>query len=165
MLGISLIANVVLFTSVLVISKKPKPKVADLSAYTQQDISKARELLPGSQTTQVKEIMGLPVVRELAGNTEEWHYCKTGKTIDEYVAISFKDQKVNRIEYYTVSWLDLAFHYVKQPTEKLIDAGGTGDCRLTTRWGTYGQKTPSYPTAPPARDRNSEPPTTIPQRR
>ena len=76
--------------------------------------------------------------------------------VDEYVAISFMEQKVSAVRYYTVSWLDLAFHYTDQPTEQLIELGGMGDCRLTVRWGTYGQRAPSYPANSPARARYDE---------
>lgn len=157
---VSLVANVALVIGLALSLKKPDQVPVDLSKHTQQDIGKAWSVTSGMNSAAVKSLLGEPVVRELLGSREEWHYCRTGATADEYVAISFQDQKVDGIQYYTVSWLDMVFHYVKQPTEQLIDSGGMGDCRLTVRWGTYGQRTPSYPENPPARSKNVEPPST-----
>ncbi|MDH4448554.1 MAG: hypothetical protein QE488_13025 [Acidovorax sp.] len=156
-LVVSVLLNLVLAVSLATVMWKPKPIPVDLTKNTQQDIQKAMTVLNGASAASVKELLGEPAVRETIGTREEWHYCRTGKNIDEYVAISFAGQKVEAVQYYNVSWLDLAFHYVKQPTERMIDVGGMGDCRLTVRWGTYGQRTPSYPTSSPARLRNVEP--------
>jgi len=158
-LVVSCVLNVVLLASLVAAMWKPEPIPVDLSKYTQQDIRKAMTVSYGADVASVKGLLGEPAVREVTGSREEWHYCQTGSTVDEYVAISFDDQKVVAVGYYNVSWLDLAFHYVKQPTEQLIDVGGMGDCRLTVRWGTYAQTTPSYPANPPARLRNAEPAT------
>lgn len=152
----SLVGNAALGLTLIVALQKPKPKAVDQAKYTQQDVGKAMAVSAGMSAASVKSLLGEPVVRELSAGREEWHYCRTGTTTDEYVAVSFRNDKVDGLQYYTVSWLDTAFHYVKQPTEKLLEVGGLGDCRLTVRWGTYGQRTPSYPERAPARDRNVE---------
>ncbi|PKO69051.1 MAG: hypothetical protein CVU22_06545 [Betaproteobacteria bacterium HGW-Betaproteobacteria-16] len=158
-LVVSGVLNVVLLASLVTAMWKPEPVPFDPSKHTQQDIQKAMTVSYGADAASVKGLLGEPAVREVTDGREEWHYCKTGSTVDEYVAISFNDKRVVAVGYYNVSWLDLVFHYVKQPTEQLIDVGGMGDCRLTVRWGTYAQTTPSYPTNPPARLRNVEPAT------
>ena len=160
-LAISLIGNAMLAIWLLAKPDAPKPPL-DLSKYTQQDLRKANHLSAGMRRTDVSNLMGEPAVKEISGHSEEWHYCQTGGSVDEYVAVSFTRDSLAGLQYYTVSWLDLAFHYVKQPTEKLIDAGGMGDCRLTIRWGTYNQRTPSYPVDQPARSRNTEPQSSAP---
>jgi hypothetical protein len=157
----SILINVVLLV-LLAVGKReqepaPAPPAPELPTYTKQDIEKSRSVTAGMTMTGVKDLLGEPVVREIAGDREEWHYCRTGKTVDEYVAIAFASQKVSSLQYYTVRSLDLAFHYAAQPTEKIIDASGTGDCRLTVRWGTYAQKTPSFPENPAARLRSAVP--------
>jgi len=102
--------NVVLLISLVVAMWKPEPVPVDLSKNTQQDIQKAMTVSYGADVPTVKKLLGEPVVREVAGRREEWHFCKTGSRVDEYVAISFEDQKVVAVDYYNVSWLDVAFH-------------------------------------------------------
>lgn len=155
-LGLSVVGNFVLAIWLITTPSPPKTP-PDLTKYTQHDLGKASRISAGMNRTEVAALMGEPAIKEITGFTEEWHYCRTGGKVDEYIAVSFKGDSLSELQYYTVSWLDLAFHYVKQPTEKLIEAGGMGDCRLTVRWGTFNQRTPSYPVEPPARARNAEP--------
>ncbi len=122
-------------------SEEPKP--VDFSVYTQQDIDKAFQIKYGMSFEDVQEIVGIPVKKEILGSVEEWHYCRTGNDIDEYVAIKFNDGKVSELEQYTVSYLDIIFHHTSTPSEELIKASGLGDCKLTIRWGSYGEKTPN----------------------
>lgn len=140
----SISLNVILLITTLVVWPKNTPLV-DLSKYTQQNLEKASLVQSGMARVDVKKIMGAPILREVENSSEEWHYCKTGTSVDEYVAISFEADKVVKLTNYTVSWLDMAFHYMKAPTKEVVEAGGLGDCKFTARWGSYGQKTPSYP--------------------
>ena len=114
--------------------------------YTQQDIGRSVSVTAGMSMASVKELLGDPVVKEIAGGREEWHYCRTGKRVDEYVVITFSDQKVGELQYYTVHLLDLLSHYAEQSAKNQIPLGG--DCRLTVRWGTYSQRTPCAPLWP-----------------
>lgn len=160
-LAFSILLNVMLAASLALIQREKESAPAPPSgtavnpADTNQDIDKARSVNVGMSGAAVRALLGDPVVRELTNKREEWHYCRTGETVDEYVAITFSDEKVTGLQYYTVRWLDLAFHYPTEP-EKVVGKTGAGDCRLTVRWGTYGQRTPSYPDNPPARARVME---------
>lgn len=161
-LALSILVNVALAASLLLMrpEKEPAPDPPSATALnpsdTRQDVDKARSVNVGMSGAAVKALLGDPVVREFTDKGEEWHYCRTGETVDEYVAIAFSAQKVTGLQYYTVRWLDLAFHYPTEP-EKVVGKTGAGDCRLTVRWGTYGQRTPSYPDNAPARIRAVEP--------
>ena len=145
----SICLNAVLLITILIIWPEKEPPV-ELSKFTQQDLEKASLVQSGMPRADVQEIMGSPVLREIENSKEEWHYCTTGSSVDQYVAISFESDKVVKLTNYTVSWLDMAFHYMKAPTKEMVEVGGLGDCKLTVRWGSYGQKTPSYPSNPPA---------------
>ena len=117
--------------------------LADLSKYTQDDLSKAINIKPGMPTVEILKIMGEPTIKEIRGDVEELHYCKTGHLVDEYISIEANQEKLVNMSYYVVNWLDVAFHHTPTPNEHLFDIGGMGDCRLTIRWGTYGKKTPN----------------------
>jgi hypothetical protein len=116
---------------------------ADLSKYTQNDLSKASNIKPGMPTVEILKIMGEPALKEIRGEIEEFHYCKTGHLVDEYISIEASQGKVMNMSYYVVNWLDVAFHHTPTPNEHLLEIGGMGDCKLTIRWGTYGEKTPN----------------------
>jgi outer membrane protein assembly factor BamE (lipoprotein component of BamABCDE complex) len=118
----------------------PEPKL--LSSYTQQEIDKAAKIRPGMSADEIVKIMGEPVKREFVGGKEEWHYCRTGESVDEYVAIRLEEGGVSEMEQYTVTYLDILFHHTLTPSEEVIAATGLGDCKLKVRWGTYGQKVP-----------------------
>jgi hypothetical protein len=115
--------------------------LVDLSQYTQNDLSKATNMKSGMPTEEILKIMGVPVLKEIQGEIEEFHYCKTGHLVDEYISIKTSQGKLVNMSYYVVNWLDVAFHHTSTPNEHLLDIGGMGDCKLTVRWGTYGEKT------------------------
>lgn len=140
--GLSVLINVILL---LIVFMEDEPPVTDLSKYTQQDLIKALDVQSGMTVPQVEKLMGKPISKEIINEKEEWHYCKTGSTVDEYVAVTFENGVVTRLTNYNVSWLDMVFHYTKTPTKELINASGLGDCKNTVRWGSYNQMTPSYP--------------------
>lgn len=144
----SIILNVILIVAVLSSAWPEETELADLSVYTQNNLDKSIGITPGMDAKNVIEIMGPPAVKEIEGNKEELHYCKTGHLVDEYIAIILKEGKVTNMSFYVVNWLDVAFHHTQTPTEELIEVGGLGDCKLTIRWGTYGQRTPNKPMQP-----------------
>jgi len=139
----SIALNVVLIVWLVWALMPREPELVDLSIHTQQDLSKAQQVKSGMDSAQLTKLMGSPAVREFNLEIEEWHYCKTGHHVDEYVVIEIKNNKVVSSRNYTVSWLDVVFYYTKEPTESLIEAGGMGDCKLTAKWGTYAKSTPN----------------------
>ena len=63
-----------------------------------------------------------PVKAEFSGNVEEWHYCKTGKQADEFVAVFFSAAKVIAMKPYTVTY---------------SDAGASGSCEMFVKMGNF----------------------------
>ena len=116
---------------------EPEPEPVDLTIYTQQDLSKLQEVKLGMTSGDLIKLMGRPAIREFNQTLEEWHYCKTGSNVDEYIVLQFQNDKVVSSRNYTVSWLDVVYYHTQSPTEALIKAGGMGDCKLTAKWGTY----------------------------
>lgn len=113
------------------------------SKYTQQNLEKSLDVANNMATEDVRKIMGAPVKREITKSVEEWHYCRTGEVVDEYVAIEFYEGKVTKLSHYTVSALDLVYHHTATPNAELTSFMEYGDCKLFIRWGTYGEKTPN----------------------
>lgn len=132
--------NVVLVLVIALIMRPEEKIPADLSKYTQNDLSKARNIQPGMSKEEILKIMGQPALKEIYGESEEFHYCTTGHLVDEYIAVTTQNGKVVNMTYYVVNWLDVAFHHTPTPNEQLLELGGMGDCKLTIRWGTYGKK-------------------------
>ena len=137
----SLMLNLILFVWLLATPSKPDAP-PDLSKYTQQDIQKAVKVTAGMPSQAVAALLGEPVVKEFSSSGEEWHYCKTGDSVDEYVAILFQNNNVIALQYYTLNSLDIALHYGEKLKADAFGRGGWGDCRLGVRWGTYNQRTP-----------------------
>jgi len=133
----------VVWLAVVLTPKEPKEEPVDLTIYTQQDLSKSQEVKAGMTSQELVELMGTPAVREFDQALEEWHYCKTGSSVDEYIVFELQNDKVISSINYTVSWLDVVYYHTQTPTEALIEAGGMGDCKLTVKWGTYTQETPN----------------------
>jgi outer membrane protein assembly factor BamE (lipoprotein component of BamABCDE complex) len=155
-IAVSLIVNLILLIWLLFTpSKADSPP--DLSKYTQQDIQKAVKVAAGMPKQAVATLLGDPAVKEFSGSSEEWHYCKTGDSVDEYVAILFQDNSVTSLQYYTFNSLDIALHYGEQLKANVYGRGGWGDCRLGVRWGTYNQKTPDMPESRVVQARSTSP--------
>ncbi len=134
------IVIIILITILVITFKSDKSEPVDLSEYTQQNIDKAFDVKSGMSYDEVLNIIGIPVKKEILGPNEEWHYCRTGEEVDEYIAVNFSDGKVSELKQYTVSYLDIIFHYTSSPSEGLIKASSMGDCKLTIKWGTYEKK-------------------------
>lgn len=144
----SIALNAVLVTWLISVLIPKDPELVDLSTYTQQDLSKAKDARVGITSDQLTKLMGSPAVKEFDMENEEWHYCKTGYNVDEYMVFELKHGKVTSSRYYTVSWLDVVYYHTQQPTEALIEVGGMGDCKLTVKWGTYPKAASNKNTKP-----------------
>ncbi|WP_157270074.1 hypothetical protein [Azohydromonas aeria] len=96
---------------------------------TEQPLEKAFDIKFNMNQTEVEKIMGRPAKKEITTEFEEWHYCRTGEKIDEFIAIRFKKQRVTSMENYIVS------------SSHVSDL--TGDCMLFIKWGTYGESRPN----------------------
>ena len=73
----------------------------------------------------VKYLMGDPVDVEFAGSDSEWHYCTTGSQMDEFIAVTFKEEKLDSLQKYTVTQTDGALE---------------GSCKLNLKRGTYSRR-------------------------
>lgn len=93
------------------------PVTAD--GYTSQDLSKAELLRVGMVPKTVRTIMGAPAMKD----DKEWHYCKTGKSADEFVAVRYENGRVSGIQEYRAT-----FDY---------DNVVIGDCQNNIKRGTY----------------------------
>ena len=90
---------------------------------THQKVDNAMMLSPGMSKTQVVQVMGSqPAKAEFSGNVEEWHYCSTGSSSDEFVAVFFHDGQVIAMRPYLVT---------------INDAGVSGTCERFVRMGNY----------------------------
>lgn len=76
---------------------------APLVARTQQDIDKAVSVQIGVTSQELFNEMGSPVKRDAENEREEWYYCRTGTSVDEFVRFSLVSGKVYKINNYTVS--------------------------------------------------------------
>jgi outer membrane protein assembly factor BamE (lipoprotein component of BamABCDE complex) len=88
------------------------------ACYTFSDISRASMLSNGMSKESVAEVMGSPIRSEFSGNLEEWHYCSTGLSADEFVALFFNQGVLFATSNYTVIGLD-------------------GDCPTFIKMGNY----------------------------
>lgn len=81
-------------------------------------------LSEGMTMDEVVQIMGTPCASELTKGVTEWHYCSTGFTTDEFVAVFFKDGRLIAVKNYTV-------------TQNDVGSGVGGSCRKFIKRGTY----------------------------
>jgi len=93
------------------------------SCGVQQKLSVSHKLSPGMTKAEVEAIMGPPIKSDFKKNVEEWHYCKTGLSADELLALFFYDGKLIEKLNYTVT---------------VADAGGaSGSCSKFIKMGNY----------------------------
>ena len=59
------------------------------SCGVQQKLSASYKLNPGMTKAEVEAIMGPPAKSDFKKNVEEWHYCNTGMSADEFLALFF----------------------------------------------------------------------------
>jgi outer membrane protein assembly factor BamE (lipoprotein component of BamABCDE complex) len=93
------------------------------SCGTQQKLLKSFELKTGMTKDQVITIMGNPVKNDFNKNIEEWHYCKTGISADEFIALFFFEGKLIAKKNYTVTLADTR--------------GAGGSCEKFIKLGNY----------------------------
>ena len=88
-----------------------------------QNLSTAAMLSPGMSKADAIKVMGSPVKTEFSRGVEEWHYCRTGMTVDQFLALFFHDGVLIESRNYTVT---------------MGDAGGsTGSCENFIKMGNY----------------------------
>lgn len=80
----------------------------DTSRYRFQPIENAFQLSSGMTKQNVISIMGNPAKNEFDLGVEEWHYCKTGVGVDEFVTVYFNDGLVIAMKPYSVTLRDAA---------------------------------------------------------
>ena len=71
---------------------------------TMQNLSQSSKVTGGMTPDEVRDIMGdEPILAELDGNVEEWHYCRSDDfpPKDRFLAIYFVDNKVIAKKFYT----------------------------------------------------------------
>ena len=91
------------------------------ASYVQQDLSASYKLHEGMTKSEVEAIMGTPIKSEFYKNVEEWHYCKTGMSADEFLALFFYEGKLVATKNYTVTSVDISGAYGS--CEKFIKRG------------------------------------------
>lgn len=89
----------------------------------QQDLNASHQLSPGMSKTEVEQIMGSPAKSDFSGKVEEWHYCRTGTTSDEFIALFFYEGELLEKLNYTVTLSDTR--------------GATGSCEKFIKMGNY----------------------------
>lgn len=136
--------NVVLLIALVLAMREEEktPPSPLLSSYTQQELDKALTFSAGLKSDDVEKVMGEPIKKEFVGGKEEWHYCRTGELVDEYLALRFSEGILTEMEQYTVSALDIVYHHTPTPSKELADLVSAVDCRFTVRWGSYRQRMP-----------------------
>lgn len=72
----------------------------------------------GASRAEVLNAMGAPQRRETKGSMEAWHFCRTGTTVDQFIAIVFDGGKAVGTRRYQVT---------------SEEAGGTGECAKFAR--------------------------------
>lgn len=89
----------------------------------QQNLSVSNKLNEGMTKSEVEEIMGAPVKSDFFKNIEEWHYCKTGMSVDEFIAVFFYEGKLIAKKNYSVTSADVN--------------GAFGSCEKFIKLGNY----------------------------
>jgi hypothetical protein len=89
----------------------------------QQNLTVSYKLSPGMTKAEVEQIMGPPAKSDFSKNVEEWHYCKTGTSSDEFLALFFYEGKLLEKINYTVTIADAR--------------GATGSCEKFIKMGNY----------------------------
>ena len=89
----------------------------------QQKLNVSYRLSPGMTKSEVETIMGPPVKSDFKQNVEEWHFCKTGMSSDEFLALFFFEGKLVEKLNYTVTIADTR--------------GAFGSCEKFIRMGNY----------------------------
>ena len=108
------------------LAKRLEPEISEPTRTPKTDsgdFGKSELLRVGMFQQTVFAVMGTPTIKEYAEETEEWHYCETGKYADKFVALRFSNNKLIELQYYHASTFD--------PGVVI------GDCSLNVKRGTY----------------------------
>lgn len=89
----------------------------------QQNLAVSYRLSPTMTKAQVEQIMGSPAKSDFSKNVEEWHYCRTGTSSDEFLALFFYEGELLEKVNYTVTLADTR--------------GATGSCEKFIKMGNY----------------------------
>jgi outer membrane protein assembly factor BamE (lipoprotein component of BamABCDE complex) len=97
--------------------------VSIISCGVQQKLNASYKLTAGMSKAEVEAIMGAPVKSDFKEDVEEWHYCKTGMSADEFLALFFhQGQLIEKLNY----------------TVTLSDTNGAfGNCSKFIKMGNY----------------------------
>ncbi len=93
------------------------------SCGVQQKLTASNKLSPNMTKPEVEAIMGPPIKSDFKNNVEEWHYCKTGMSADEFLALFFYEGKLIEKLNYTVTLADTR--------------GAYGSCSKFIKMGNY----------------------------
>lgn len=96
---------------------------AFVSCGVHQKVGNAWKLSEGMTKEQVVEILGLPIKQEFERHVDEWHYCRTGISTDEFLSLFFYENKLIALKNYTVTTSDVP--------------GAYGSCENFIKRGTY----------------------------
>ncbi|MDZ7847445.1 MAG: hypothetical protein U5L96_12090 [Owenweeksia sp.] len=88
-----------------------------------QNLAVSYRLSQGMTKAEVEQIMGLPAKSDFSKNVEEWHYCRTGTSSDEFLALFFYDGELLEKVNYVVTLADTR--------------GATGSCEKFIKMGNY----------------------------
>ena len=79
-----------------------------LSCGARQDVSRAAGIRPGMSPEEVTRIMGAdPARSEFGDGVLEWHYCRTGMSVDQFVVFFFVNDAVIESRNYSVTTRDV----------------------------------------------------------
>ena len=106
----------------------------DLSGFTQSNVASSNQVKIDMSSESVFKIMGQPVVKEIRGGIEIFHYCKTGEAFDEYVTIETSEDKVRLMSYSVAGMDDVAFSYTPTPSIDFLETIKPWDCKHGLKW-------------------------------
>jgi len=96
-----------------------------ISCGVQQNLAVSYKLHEGMTKAEAESIMGTPVKSDFYKNVDEWHYCKTGTTADEFISLFFYEGKLIAKKNYTVTLADTR--------------GASGSCEKFIKMGNYSE--------------------------
>jgi outer membrane protein assembly factor BamE (lipoprotein component of BamABCDE complex) len=88
---------------------------------TRQNLNISYKLHEGMTKSEVESIMGQPTKSDFYKKVEEWHYCSTGLSADEFISLFFYDNKLVAKKNYTVTLQDT--RGISGTCEKFIKMG------------------------------------------
>jgi hypothetical protein len=65
-------------------------------------LRQASYLSPGLYKEEVRALMGDPAKTEFTPRNDAWHYCRSGKHVNEYAVALFRDGRLTAVRHYNV---------------------------------------------------------------